>query len=950
MTGLPKLRTRTVLALVVALAILLWAGSFALAGEGGPAVSPAQARAEAADLITRVNSAWRDGTAKMGTAPDWEGAVPGEPFLVASYDGNPSQYLVPVLDSGGAVVSTIGVSAITGDWTRYSPVYELPEFPLVDAGEAAGKVCDFLRRRGVDIDLPAPEARVALDNVIYWFFDLPGDLPIDDVYLPAFSESTPVADPAFSTMEEPEKSNRADEWLPWAGSGAVAAEPPARVVGAPAAYDIEDVPYHVQETSYWCGPASLEMVFDYFGPDITQSEIAGVANAVSPNGCYNSELFRGAQFSSNSTSIQDPLLHGYTARGIGYGSAYAKWENGSSLYDSRYTDLKSLVSQDYPVLILTYYDTPPSTGHFRVVKGYNDTLDEFIVHDPWYTPPWGGPDQHFNQAFLVDTLWNYSDRWGMIASPWTVDLTMPTSVYAGQEFTVDASVSYGGPEPLSGQYPCSNATATLQYPPGYVVVDSQDSKQISGIDATGSTGSAGWTVRALKAGSTDDIQVIAMGMVFGSTSDYPGYSDWIGGVGSGGSAPPVTSRTWGHDSVGVPNPSQLWYLAEGCTNGGFETWVLVQNPNSVPANVSLTYMTADGAVQGPTEILPANSRKTFYVADVVPDCWDVSTMITSDEPVIAERSMYGNGRTWGHDSIGTSATSDKWYLAEGCTNGGFETWVLVQNPNNVPATVSLTYMTSEGERRGPTETLPANSRKTFNVADTVPGCWDVSTLVTADSDVVAERSMYGNDRIWGHDSIGVSAPSSEWYLAEGCTNGGFETWVLVQNPNNVPATVTLNYMTQDGLVTGPTETLLANSRKTFSVADSVPNCWDVSTVVGSDQPVIAERSMYGNDRGWGHDSKGVSVPSTTWYLAEGCTNTGFETWILVQNPNAIPTDVTLTYMTPDGPIDGPTETLPANSRRTYNVAETVPGAWEVSTEVTSTQPVIAERSMYGDPR
>ena len=848
MTGLPKLRTRTVLALVVALAILLWAGSFALAGEGGPAVSPAQARAEAADLITRVNSAWRDGTAKMGTAPDWEGAVPGEPFLVASYDGNPSQYLVPVLDSGGAVVSTIGVSAITGDWTRYSPVYELPEFPLVDAGEAAGKVCDFLRRRGVDIDLPAPEARVALDNVIYWFFDLPGDLPIDDVYLPAFSESTPVADPAFSTMEEPEKSNRADEWLPWAGSGAVAAEPPARVVGAPAAYDIEDVPYHVQETSYWCGPASLEMVFDYFGPDITQSEIAGVANAVSPNGCYNSELFRGAQFSSNSTSIQDPLLHGYTARGIGYGSAYAKWENGSSLYDSRYTDLKSLVSQDYPVLILTYYDTPPSTGHFRVVKGYNDTLDEFIVHDPWYTPPWGGPDQHFNQAFLVDTLWNYSDRWGMIASPWTVDLTMPTSVYAGQEFTVDASVSYGGPEPLSGQYPCSNATATLQYPPGYVVVDSQDSKQISGIDATGSTGSAGWTVRALKAGSTDDIQVIAMGMVFGSTSDYPGYSDWIGGVGSGGSAPPVTSRTWGHDSVGVPNPSQLWYLAEGCTNGGFETWVLVQNPNSVPANVSLTYMTADGAVQGPTEILPANSRKTFYVADVVPDCWDVSTMITSDEPVIAERSMYGNGRTWGHDSIGTSATSDKWYLAEGCTNGGFETWVLVQNPNNVPATVSLTYMTSEGERRGPTETLPANSRKTFNVADTVPGCWDVSTLVTADSDVVAERSMYGNDRIWGHDSIGVS------------------------------------------------------------------------------------------------------VPSTTWYLAEGCTNTGFETWILVQNPNAIPTDVTLTYMTPDGPIDGPTETLPANSRRTYNVAETVPGAWEVSTEVTSTQPVIAERSMYGDPR
>jgi len=34
--------------------------------------------------------------------------------------------------------------------------------------------------------------------------------------------------------------------------------------------------------------------------------------------------------------------------------------------------------------------------------------------------------------------------------------------------------------------------------------------------------------------------------------------------------------------------------------------------------------------------------------------------------------------------------------------------------------------------------------------------------------------------------------------------------------------------------------------------------------------------------------------------------------------------------------------------KTFNVAETVPGVFEVSTKVTSNVPVIAEMSMYGD--
>jgi len=272
----------------------------------------------------------------------------------------------------------------------------------------------------------------------------------------------------------------------------------------------------------------------------------------------------------------------------------------------------------------------------------------------------------------------------------------------------------------------------------------------------------------------------------------------------------------------------------------------------------------------------------------------------------------------------------------------------VQNPNDKPAEVTLTYMTSGGQVTGPTKTIPANSRKTFDAADTVPDNWEVSARVHCTEPVVAERAVYWNNRKGGHESVGITTPAKTWYLAEGSTAGGFETWILVQNPGGGTATVDLTFMTEAGEKPGPHLDLAPHSRQTVDVSKTVPNDWSVSTKVTSMQPVIAERAVYWNNRIEGHDSIGTTAPAIAWYLAEGSTGAGFETWVLVQNPNNAPANVALTYMTSSGPVDGPAETIPANSRKTFNVADTVPGVFEVSTRVTSNIPVIAERAMYGD--
>ena len=113
----------------------------------------------------------------------------------------------------------------------------------------------------------------------------------------------------------------------------------------------------------------------------------------------------------------------------------------------------------------------------------------------------------------------------------------------------------------------------------------------------------------------------------------------IGAYEYGSSKPVTMNRICAHDSIGATAPSTTWYLAEGATTGGFETWVLIQNPGESSCQVDLTFMTDAGEVAGPTLDLAPASRQSISVGNYV-NTYNVSTRVTSNQPVIAERAMY----------------------------------------------------------------------------------------------------------------------------------------------------------------------------------------------------------------------------------------------------------------------------------------------------------------------
>ncbi|MFH1144767.1 MAG: C39 family peptidase, partial [Candidatus Eisenbacteria bacterium] len=297
----------------------------------------------------------------------------------------------------------------------------------------------------------------------------------------------------------------------------------------PAEYDIVSCPHYYQTTSYHCGPASLRMVFDYWEMSIGQMMIGRVSNCTDPYGTSGDDLRRAGHFSHLSTAIQDPTLHGYTQRPYGYASMECYWSGIH--YDTRYSDLKELVSSDVPILPLMWYSASHASGHFRVVKGYSDPLDVFIVHDPWFAAPYQGPNVHFQQTFFVDDLWAYAGRWAMTSQPWEFQLSVPDTVSPDDQFDLATLITYPGPLRFEDQYPALAPAATIELSGGLTLAPGETAtKVIPDLYASGSAGTVQWELIAPPDSGTAVVIVRATGLISGSSGSYPYYEDEIGGV------------------------------------------------------------------------------------------------------------------------------------------------------------------------------------------------------------------------------------------------------------------------------------------------------------------------------------------------------------------------------------------------------------------------------------
>ena len=173
--------------------------------------------------------------------------------------------------------------------------------------------------------------------------------------------------------------------------------------------------------------------------------------------------------------------------------------------------------------------------------------------------------------------------------------------------------------------------------------------------------------------------------------------------------------------------------------------------------------------------------------------------------------------------------------------------------------------------------------------------------------------------------------------------------MAVFNPNVSAATVRIAYRHENGNTYTQDVGIPALGRVVVGTPSWVPTGgFGLKVVSLYGHWITAERMVYaGPSWAIGHASPGTPTGSLQWRFAEGSAAAGlFETYVLLTNMAGTSATTTLTYRTAGGAVIG-TDTLviPAYGRGTVWANGTA-GPQDFTTEVTSTQPIVAERAMY----
>ncbi|MER3395467.1 MAG: hypothetical protein C4319_01570 [Acidimicrobiia bacterium] len=424
------------------------------------------------------------------------------------------------------------------------------------------------------------------------------------------------------------------------------------------------------------------------------------------------------------------------------------------------------------------------------------------------------------------------------------------------------------------------------------------------------------------------------------------------------------------------------YLAEGATAGGFETWLLLANPTNASGSACITLLTDGGPVRAGVFSVGPKSRLSLNLGTFVRTYFAGSVVESLEGKVLAERAMYSGvpGKLGSHLSKGAPEPSTIWHAAEGATAGEFETWILIANPSFRVATVDVAFLSTGGVVGTSRVPVPPGRRVSVLADSVVPSSFDVATKVTSDVPVVVERATYtsGPTRSGATASPALPAQGTSWFVAEGATIGGFETWILVSNQGSQPACVTVTLLELWGAhdVYGPSTPLclaplsrrslnLGAFTSTFEVATKVTSVAgsDGSIVATAARPVVVERAMYNNHPVLGKGSssaEAVQEGGTEWLTVEGATSGGFETWVLLANPGPQAACADVVYLTSTGAVPDPRATpicLLPGTRRSLRINDVVV-SYDVATYVKSVsgsaggitaispQPIVVERSIY----
>ncbi|MBE0412552.1 MAG: PA2778 family cysteine peptidase [Yoonia sp.] len=144
---------------------------------------------------------------------------------------------------------------------------------------------------------------------------------------------------------------------------------------------VPDVPL-IQQAAFYCGPASLAMVMQWAGSNVTQDEIAALAFSPGAGGTYLADMIGSAR------------RQGQLAVEIG-----------------TFDQLLSEVAAGHPVIVFQNLGLGVApVWHYGVVTGYDFVQDAVYLNS-------GQRDQMVMPFAVFERTWRRGDHWGLVVLP-----------------------------------------------------------------------------------------------------------------------------------------------------------------------------------------------------------------------------------------------------------------------------------------------------------------------------------------------------------------------------------------------------------------------------------------------------------------------------------------------------------------------------------------------------
>jgi Family of unknown function (DUF5719) len=400
--------------------------------------------------------------------------------------------------------------------------------------------------------------------------------------------------------------------------------------------------------------------------------------------------------------------------------------------------------------------------------------------------------------------------------------------------------------------------------------------------------------------------------------------------------------------------SKTYYFAEGYTGSGTAEYLSLTNPATSATHVTITYLYAGAAARTRSYTVAAQSHSVLDINVEAGANATLGMIVQSDQPFVAERTMYTQkgAFTASSDSTGSSSLSNTWYFADGNTTYGWNTLLAVLNPSTQAVKINISYLLQHGSiNANKSYIIAPRSRGTIILNKEMPNA-QFGMAVTASSPVLIERPEFlvASTLHGGNSVVGATSPSTHWYFGGGNTTPGFSEQLVLANPSTTAATVQIHYLTTGGQVIAQSTTVPARSRIQVNVNNAITQMQH-ATVITASVPIVAERQDFFTTNLNGPITgstitMGSPALHTGWYLAHGDTAGGHAEYLALANPSAKTAHISVVYYQLSGPPIVKTYTLAPNSRMTISINGDVGANKSVGVGINATTAIVVEEAMF----